>query len=84
MCQTEEESGILISSEVVDVNICGREEEKGGQASGLKMGQLTLSMGSAGVEVCFFVQRATIPSKRVLFTFTNTTHAITMLVILYD
>jgi hypothetical protein len=41
------------------------------------MGQLTLSMGSAEVEVQehFFGQRAIIPSKRVFSTFVNTTHA---------
>ncbi len=32
------------------------------------MGQLTLSMGPARAEVCCYVQRATIPSKRVLHT----------------
>jgi hypothetical protein len=41
--------------------------EKGGQSKGLKMGQLTLSIGPAKVEVRFFVQRTTITSKRVLF-----------------
>jgi hypothetical protein len=51
------------------------------------MGQLTLSMGPANVEVHFFVERATIPSKRVsFFPFINTTHAINimyMLVVLH-
>jgi hypothetical protein len=44
---------------------------------GLKIGQLTLSTGPARPEVPSFVQRATIPSKKVIFfTFINTAHAI--------
>jgi hypothetical protein len=42
-------------------------EEKGyvdGQARGLKMGQLTLSMGPARAEL-FLIQRATIPSNKI-------------------
>ncbi len=58
------------------------------QARGLKMGQLTLSMGPAREEVCFFVQRATIPIMKVLFfSFINATHTINivyMLAMLYD
>jgi hypothetical protein len=53
---------------VINVCMCGREWEKKeavGDRQGLKMGQLTLSRGPARVEVGFFVQRATIPSKRV-------------------
>jgi hypothetical protein len=47
----------------------GRGKKRGsdGWARGLKMEQLTLSMGLARVEVQFFAQRATIPSKRVNF-----------------
>jgi hypothetical protein len=45
----------------------GEKGDSGAQARGLKMGQLTLSMGSAMPEVCFLVQRATIPHKRVIF-----------------
>jgi hypothetical protein len=49
----------------------------GARQRGLKMEQLTLSMGLARVEVRFFVQRATIPSKKVIFfTFINTAHTI--------
>jgi hypothetical protein len=53
--------------------MCGREGgEKGAMGTGQggqKMGQLTLSMGPAWAEVCSYeyVQRATIPSKRVNF-----------------
>jgi hypothetical protein len=50
-------------------------KDVGGQARGLKIGQLTLSTGPAGAEVCFLVERATIPSKRVIFILVNTTHA---------
>jgi hypothetical protein len=35
---------------------------------GLKVGQLTLGMALARAEVCSCVQRATIPSKRVIYT----------------
>ncbi len=38
-----------------------------GLGKGLKMGQLTLSMGPVWVEVGFFVQRNNIPRKRVNF-----------------
>ncbi len=44
-------------------------EEKGAVAlgkGGLKMGQLTLAWGQQGWN---FVERASIPSKRVIFTF---------------
>jgi hypothetical protein len=50
------------------VDGAGGKGDGGGQARGLKIGQLTLSMGPAGADVCFLVQRATIPSKRVIFT----------------
>jgi hypothetical protein len=41
------------------------------------MGQLALSMGPARAEVCNFIQKATIPSKKVFLhsTFINTTPA---------
>jgi hypothetical protein len=50
--------------------------EKGtvGARQGAKMGQLTLSIGQARAEFRFLVQRASIPSKRVVFTFVNTTN----------
>jgi hypothetical protein len=65
----------------VVVNVCilgwqrGEKGDVGGQARGLKIGQLTLSNGPARAEVCFLVQRATIPNKRVLFTMVNNIHA---------
>jgi hypothetical protein len=70
MGPTEEDLGLLMSSVVVNVRIYGREGGKrdgGEQARGLKMGQLTLSMGPARAAVSFLLQRATIPSKRVIF-----------------
>jgi hypothetical protein len=46
------------------------------------VGKLTLGMEPAMVEVRFLVQRATIPSKRVILTFINTTHAINIMYVL--
>jgi hypothetical protein len=40
---------------------------KKGTGERLKKGKLTLSMGPANAEVRFFIERATIPSKRVSF-----------------
>jgi hypothetical protein len=58
--------------------MCGWDREKkgnsGGQASGLKKRgswQLTLRMGPVRAEFHFLIQRATIPSKRVIFTLIN-------------
>jgi hypothetical protein len=68
LCPTEEDSGICMSLVMVNVRMCGQKGGKGdvgGQVRGLKMGQLILSMGPARAEVPFFVQRATIPGKRV-------------------
>ncbi len=47
--------------------LAGRGGKRGQQGLGMgpKMGQLTLSMGPARAEVCSYVQRATILSKRV-------------------
>jgi hypothetical protein len=45
------------------VHMCGWKERKRGRW-GLKMGQLTLSMGPARVEVSSYTQTTTIPSKR--------------------
>ncbi len=70
LCLTEEDLGMLMSSVVVTVRMCWREGGKREQwmlVKGPKKGQLTLSMGPARVEICFFVQRATVPSKRVTF-----------------
>ncbi len=50
------------------------------------MGQLTLSMGPARAKVCRFVQRATIPSKKVIFYIQhlkNPTHVITFCICYY-
>jgi hypothetical protein len=55
-----------MSSVGVNVHISGREGEKTRQW-GPKMRQLTLSMGTAKVELYSFLERATIPSKRVSF-----------------
>jgi hypothetical protein len=70
--------------------MCWREGGKREQwrlVKGTKKGQLTLSMGPARVEIHFFVQRATIPSKRVIFfTFIQITYAnniVYMLAMLY-
>jgi hypothetical protein len=49
------------------------------KSTGLKMGQLILSMGPAWADVRSLVQRAIIPSKRVIFTLVNTTHAINIM-----
>jgi hypothetical protein len=52
------------------VHMCGQERGKKGamwtEQCGLKIGQLALSMGPARAEVCSYVQRATILSKRVI------------------
>jgi hypothetical protein len=49
--------------------------EKGDGGDQAKIGQLTLSMGPAKVEIRLLFQRATIPCKRVIFTLVNTIHA---------
>ncbi len=58
----------------------------GGLARGTKIGQLTLIMGPARTEVCGFVQRATIPSDRVIFLHSQTPdmHAINIMYVLSD
>jgi hypothetical protein len=46
---------------------------------GLKSGAVDFEHGANKAEVCSFIQRATIPSKRVVYTLKysqNTTHAI--------
>jgi hypothetical protein len=75
-------TGMLMSSLVI-VFTCvggkGRKRGQWGQSKGLKMGQWTLSMGQVRAEVCSYIQRATIPRKRVISLyeiFINTTHAI--------
>ncbi len=57
----------------------GEERGNGGWARDLKVGQLTMSMGPARTEVRRHIQRATIPSKRVVYTLKysqNAAHAI--------
>jgi hypothetical protein len=63
LCPTEEDLGILMLSAVI-----GQEGENRDNRDWvrLKVKQLTLSMGPAGVEVCNYVQRATIPSQRII------------------
>jgi hypothetical protein len=63
MCPTEEDSGMLTSSVVVNAHLCGREVGKRGLSKGNEKRQLTLSIRPARVEVNFFLQRATIPIK---------------------
>ncbi len=71
LCPTEEDLGMLMSSVVVNVHMCGREEGKRGLGKGTRNGPVDSEHGAS-----FFVQRATIPSKRVpFFKFINTTHA---------
>jgi hypothetical protein len=69
LCPTEEDSGMLTSS-VFAVFTCvagqGEKGSIGGWVRGLKMGQLTVSMGPARAEVHSYVQRATFPSKGLL------------------
>ncbi len=61
MCPMEEDLGMLMSTVVVHVHMC---EWEGGGGSGPR----GLSKGTENrAKVCSFVQRATIPSKRVIF-----------------
>jgi hypothetical protein len=65
----------------------GKEGKMGrwGPGKGVKKWAVDSEHGSARAEVCFLIQRATIPSKRVIFALVNTTHGfniIYMLVIL--
>jgi hypothetical protein len=77
MCPTEEDSGMLMSSVVVNARLCGREVGKRGPSKGNKKRQLTLSMRPARVEVHIFVQRTTISSNGVLFfAFISATYTI--------
>jgi hypothetical protein len=43
------------------------------------MRQLTPDVGPARADVCFHIQRATIPSKRVIFTLVNTILALSII-----
>jgi hypothetical protein len=57
----------------------GEKRGRGGWVRDLKLGQLTLTTGKERAEVRSYVQRATIPSKRVVYTLKYshiTTHAI--------
>jgi hypothetical protein len=60
---------LLISSLLEQLHaLAGRKGKRGviGLGRGLKVGQLTLSMGPARAEVCRYVQRVIIASKRVI------------------
>jgi hypothetical protein len=46
----------------------GKQRGTGDWVWGPKVGQLTLSIGPASAEVRSYVKRATIPSKRVIYT----------------
>jgi hypothetical protein len=79
---TEEESGMLVLSSSVNVHMCGWVGEKG-DVRGQTRGWARLENGTADpehgpvVEVWIFVQRATTPSKRGFYYFTNfTTHTV--------
>ncbi len=64
---------------VIELACVGSKRGKRGNPRNLKVGQLTLSMGLARAEVRSYVQRATIPSKRLVYTLKymqNATHAI--------
>jgi hypothetical protein len=62
----------------------GKAEKRGqwGPGKRAKNGQLTLSIGPAGAEVCLLVQKAAVPSKRVIFTLVSTTHALNIIYML--
>ncbi len=60
----------------------GEKGDVGGQASGLKIGQLILSMGPASAEIRILVQGPTIPSKRVIFILVNHHTCITIVYML--
>ncbi len=65
--------------------MCGQEGGKRGRWGPGKNGAVDSEHGPAKAEVHILVKRATIPSKGVIFTLVNTTHAfiiIYMLVIL--
>ncbi len=64
---------MLMLSVIVNVPMFGWGGEKRGlwePGKRLKMGQFNVSMGPKRAEVCFFVKRATIPSKRVIIFYT--------------
>ncbi len=57
---------------VIEIACVGRKEgKKRGNEDWVRdpnVGQLTMSVGLVWAEVCSYVQRATIPSKRVIYT----------------
>jgi hypothetical protein len=67
----EEDSGMLMLSVFIVITCVGRKDRKRGNEDwirGPKMAQLTQSIGPARAEVSSYVQRATIPGKRVIHT----------------
>jgi hypothetical protein len=70
----------LVVVNVRSVDKKGEKGDDGGQARGLKIWQLILSMRPARAEVLFLVQRANIPSKRVNLYIT--THALNIVHVL--
>jgi hypothetical protein len=71
LCPTEEDSGMgVIGDSKCSQVLTGRGEgEVAVQARRQKMGHLILSMEPARAEVCFLMQRATIPSLRLFYTY---------------
>ncbi len=58
---------MLMLSAVIIAACVDRKEEKGGSSKGTKKGAVDSEHGASKDGICFFVQRATIPSKRLLF-----------------
>ncbi len=71
MCPAEEDSGMLILSVVVSINMCGREGGKRGQwglSKGTKkMRQLTMSMGSARAQFAASYKEPPFPVRGLSF-----------------
>ncbi len=66
-CLTEEDSGMLMSSEFIVITCVGRKEGNRGQwglGERTKNGAVDSEHGPARAEVRNYVQRDTIPSKR--------------------
>jgi hypothetical protein len=76
LCPTEEKLGMLMSSVIANVCMCGGVGEKVGVEvrEVAEKGQLILSIGPARAEVRILVQRATTPRKRLFFMFVKTPH----------
>jgi hypothetical protein len=65
--------GHVLSSEVVNVHMCGREREKEVE-QGDENGVVDSENGPARAEVRSFLQRAAIPSKGVIFLHSQMPH----------